>query len=133
MDKLSEYFKIGQRIQEFRNDRGLLQKELAEKAGIGLRTIQKYENNEVNPKTDSLEKIANALGYSLEGLLDLEGLPERLKKDVRRSETEKLKSKVKATLTSLDQFKRDLSKLMDSSDALKQNLIALTRLEDTND
>lgn len=52
---------IGEKIKEIRLQNGLTQEVLAEKTNISTRTIQRIENNEVDPRAYTLEKIANAL------------------------------------------------------------------------
>ena len=52
---------IGERIREIRNERGLTQKTLGEKAGIAEPTIRRYELGKLNPKIDTAKKIAAAL------------------------------------------------------------------------
>lgn len=52
-------------IMRLRQKLGLSQKELATLAGVGERTIQRLENEEIrNPRNDQLEKIAVALRVS---------------------------------------------------------------------
>ena len=53
---------IGEKIKEIRLQNGLTQEVLAEKTNISTRTIQRIENNEVDPRAYTLEKIAEALG-----------------------------------------------------------------------
>ena len=48
-------------IKKHRKKIGLTQAELADKAGIGRSTLAQYEAGDRNPKTDALEKIAQAL------------------------------------------------------------------------
>ncbi len=52
---------IGEHIKQFRKMQGLSQKELAEKSGISLMSIRRYETGEREPRHDVLERIANAL------------------------------------------------------------------------
>ena len=52
---------IGERIREIRNERGLTQKTLGEKAGIAEPTIRRYELGKLNPKINTVKKIATAL------------------------------------------------------------------------
>lgn len=53
---------IGEKIKAIRIQKGLTQESLAEKTNISTRTIQRIENNEVDPRSYTLEKIAEALG-----------------------------------------------------------------------
>lgn len=52
----------GQRIRAARKQVGLTQKELGEKLGIAYQTVAQWENNLRNPKIETLQKIAAALG-----------------------------------------------------------------------
>lgn len=62
---------IGQRIRQTRQDRGMTQKELGQRAGIAEPTIRKYESNRLHPKYETLEKLAAPLqvtaGYLRDG------------------------------------------------------------------
>lgn len=55
----------GKQIKEARVKAKLTQEKLAQKAGISVFTLQKYESGDRNPKIESLQKIANALGISI--------------------------------------------------------------------
>lgn len=65
--------KIGQRIRQLRSERGLTQRELAEKAGVfdigELERGRKVKGGPVNPTAETLHKVAVALGVELEDLL----------------------------------------------------------------
>lgn len=52
---------IGKRITEERKIKGLTQEELAEKAKLNLRTIQRIENNENEPRDKTLQLVFEAL------------------------------------------------------------------------
>ena len=54
----------GQRIKEARKKAGLTQKELAAKLGIAYQTLAQWENDLRNPKRETLQKIASALGIN---------------------------------------------------------------------
>ena len=64
---------IGESIKKHRNDRGMTQRELAEKCGYATGTIQQYENGKRQPRIEQLSKIAAALGV-LPGDLLQDGL-----------------------------------------------------------
>lgn len=53
---------IAERIKTIRKEKGLTQKQLAELSGLLEPTIRKYESGKVQPKSENLNKIANALG-----------------------------------------------------------------------
>lgn len=61
---------VGIKIREIRNKKGLSQEELAESAKVNLRTIQRIENNESEPRGKTLNLICEALGINVEDILD---------------------------------------------------------------
>lgn len=56
---------FGARVKELRIGSTLSQKELSEKTGLTLRTIQRIENNEVKPSLYSIKVIGEALSADL--------------------------------------------------------------------
>lgn len=68
----------GTKIKEIRKQKGLTQKQLGDLCGIADSNIRKYENGKQNPKIETLQKIANALGC---GLIALIGIDEYKKTD----------------------------------------------------
>lgn len=63
---------IGDRIKKIRKSQGLTQKQLENKTGINQANIRKYESGRQNPKFETLEKIAKALGVSVLSLMDMD-------------------------------------------------------------
>lgn len=61
---------IGDRISETRKSKRLTQEKLAELAQINLRTIQRIENNENDPRGKTLELICEVLDLKVEDLID---------------------------------------------------------------
>ena len=58
--------KLAQKIKALRKTRGLTQEQLAEKLGVQRATISNYEIGRRSPHIKELERIAEALGVSLE-------------------------------------------------------------------
>lgn len=58
------------RIKDLRNRNGFSQEELAEKTGLSLRTIQRIENGETEPRGDSLKRIATTFGVTPDEITD---------------------------------------------------------------
>jgi transcriptional regulator with XRE-family HTH domain len=56
---------FGQRLKELRISFKTSQKDLSEKTGLSLRTIQRIENNEVKPSLHSLKKIGECFEVDL--------------------------------------------------------------------
>lgn len=61
---------LSQRVKELRKEKGLSQEELAKKAGLSLRTIQRVESRETEPTGDTLKRIATALDSTPAELLN---------------------------------------------------------------
>ena len=61
---------LANRIKEFRTRRGVSQEELSEKTGLSLRTIQRIENGETEPRGDSLKRLAQAFDVTPDELVD---------------------------------------------------------------
>lgn len=62
--------RIGSRIRNIRNSKGLSQSELGERIGLNADRVQKYENGARKPKPDMIKQIASALGVSTLALTD---------------------------------------------------------------
>lgn len=60
----------GNRIKALRKQKAWSQDELAEHAKLSIRTVQRIENNEVEPRGHSLRQIADALGITADEILD---------------------------------------------------------------
>lgn len=54
---------LGKKISELRLAKGLTQSELAEKCNLSLRTIQRIELAEVDPRSDTIKRIFNSMDY----------------------------------------------------------------------
>jgi transcriptional regulator with XRE-family HTH domain len=53
--------KIGQRIKTLRNTRNLTQEELADELGMSFGNLGKIERGEIDPNTETLQKVARVL------------------------------------------------------------------------
>lgn len=60
----------GTKIKEIRQRKGLTQKQLGDLCGMADSAIRRYENGNANPKIETLQKIADALGCDLSELMD---------------------------------------------------------------
>ena len=67
---------VSQRLLEIRNQRGLLQKDIAKDIGISLRAYRYYETGERNPDSDTILKICQCYGIDANWLLGLSDNPE---------------------------------------------------------
>lgn len=65
----------GIKIREIRKRKGFTQKQLGEKCNIAESTIRRYESGSLNPKIETLQKIAGALGCDILDLMEIEVEP----------------------------------------------------------
>ena len=61
---------IGNKIKELRIKKGMTQEDLSEKTDLNIRTIQRIENEEVDPRSYTLQVIANALEVDYQYLIE---------------------------------------------------------------
>lgn len=61
---------IGEKIKTLRKERKLTQKELAHKIGVTASTVTKYENGQLEPKIEVLNKIATNFNISVSTLIE---------------------------------------------------------------
>ena len=73
---------VGERIRAARKAKGLTQKQLGEACGIAEPTIRRYELGKLNPKFETLEKIAVPLGISASNLLGIQPIPSEYASDI---------------------------------------------------
>ena len=71
----------GEKLKKIRLEKGLTQKDLAKLCNMYESQIRKYETSRANPKIETLQKLANALGVPVNALksdldLDLERIVE---------------------------------------------------------
>ena len=90
---------FGERLKELRTNLNCSQKELAEKTGLTLRTIQRIENNEVKPSLYPLRVIGEVLKTDLSEF-------------AKTSETKPYEFNVNLKITDMNQFLNDLKALV---------------------
>jgi transcriptional regulator with XRE-family HTH domain len=61
---------LSKRVKELRSRKGLSQEQLAEISGLSLRTIQRIENGETEPRGETLKRLMNALEVAPDDLMD---------------------------------------------------------------
>ena len=64
---------FGQRMAALRQERGMSQTELAARLNMSRAMVTYYERKAKNPTVDIIQKIANALGVSVDELLNSNG------------------------------------------------------------
>lgn len=58
-------FHIGEQIAIYRKRAGWSQVDLSEKSGVNIQMVRKIEQREVDPRAGDLDRLADALGFSL--------------------------------------------------------------------
>lgn len=90
---------FGLRLKEIRTSLNISQKELSEKTGLTIRTIQRIENNEVKPSLYSLKVLGEVLKTDLSEF-------------VKTSETKPYEFNLTLKITDMNQFINDLKTLV---------------------
>ncbi len=58
------------KVKDIRRKKGISQEMLAENSGLSLRTIQRIENGETEPRGDSLKRMSDALEVNPDEIMD---------------------------------------------------------------
>jgi len=61
---------LGARVKTLRQERGLLQKHVAEKSGLTASMVSQIESGRLNPTLTTLRKLSDAFGISIPELLE---------------------------------------------------------------
>src|SRR5690348_9335643 len=106
---------LGEKIRRLRAKADLSQEELAGRAKIAHRALQRVESGKANPTVDTLTAIAKALGVPFEELAGISGRETFINNEVKRSQTDPAlleAAKVLQALASAGPFRRALVKYM---------------------
>lgn len=74
--------KVGDRIRKIRLEKGLTQREVSARCHIAEPTIRKYESGRLNPKFETMNKIASALEVPVTALMGYEFIGREDGKDI---------------------------------------------------
>jgi transcriptional regulator with XRE-family HTH domain len=77
-------YKIGARLRQYREARGMNQKEFAKSIGVGGARVSNWEQGLNRPDVDILAKICEALNVSPSELLDVRLSPDNLSEHERK-------------------------------------------------
>lgn len=71
---------LGQKLKELRSQKGLTQKELADKLHVSFQTVSKWENGENEPDIATLKELASLFNCSVDNLIGGENIeaPEQI-------------------------------------------------------
>ena len=84
--------KTCEKIKKIRKEKGFTQKKLGEKTGIAESTIRRYEIGLLNPKLETIKKIADALeSHAEETGLSLTAIVEKALKEYLSVDNKKRK------------------------------------------
>lgn len=61
-------------LRDLRVQRGLTQAQLAELAGVSQPSLSQYERGDILPSLESARRVAQALGVSVEAMMDALGV-----------------------------------------------------------
>jgi transcriptional regulator with XRE-family HTH domain len=86
----SSAMNIGKNIKKIREQRGLMQKEVASAAVIHTSNYSKIEKGEREPSIEALDKIATLFGMTVDEIIHFEGKIPREVKIKDKTATEKL-------------------------------------------
>ncbi|MGE0003835.1 MAG: helix-turn-helix domain-containing protein, partial [Candidatus Izemoplasmatales bacterium] len=64
---------LGEKLMEWRKNKGLSQEQLAEKLGLTRQSVSLWETDQTNPSLDNLVQLANLYHVSLDQLVRGEG------------------------------------------------------------
>ena len=65
-----QHREIAERVRNARLQAGLTQNELAERAGLERKSVNRIENNQLSPTIDTLVRIAVVLGCTTSSLVE---------------------------------------------------------------
>ena len=77
--------KIGAFLQQLRNEKGLTQEQLAEKAGVARRTVSRWETGANMPDLDVLIELADFYSVDLREILNGERKSERMNQELKET------------------------------------------------
>lgn len=60
---------VGENIKRFREEKNISQSEIADKLSVTRQAVSNWENGKTEPDIDTLHKIADILGVSIEELI----------------------------------------------------------------
>lgn len=115
------YMDTGELIRNIRIKKGLTQKQLGERAKIAEPTIRRYELGKLNPKYETIQKIAAALGVK-----PLELFPE-YSKLVKKNEQNKQDKKTAPRGGGMKEEKSMKNKLLISKDKVLLNGVEIPK------
>ena len=100
---------IGERIKVLRNEKNLLQKDLAKKLNLSQQTISLYESNRRQPDYLTLQNIATFFNVSVDYLLGRTDIRDFSKVHIKEPEEKYISDKIFEDIWHARQTKKTLS------------------------
>ena len=124
MTRLTE--RIASNIRRLRDEADWSQEALAREAAVSTKTVSRLENNETdNPRKPELERIAKALGTTVDGLMGLEDDPEPSTRDDGEPADEELNSEYTELMRDSDILVAFMGTIRDPKDLSRAAKLAL--------
>lgn len=121
-NKSGDIMNIGEKIKKYRNEKGITQKELAQKIGVTPPTLASWESGKRTPKFETVKRIAKGLGV---GSLQLYGdsIPNDVIKEIKKEWALSVSSyKEKTLLSNFNSVNEDgQQKIVDYSSDIADN------------
>lgn len=122
---------IHEKIQKYRKEKKFTQGELAQKSGMSITSIRRYENATTSPDINALNKIAHALDIELQNLLSddsfgaLSSIGNNIKRfrTLRKISQKTLAKKVQMNLSTLQKYE-------DDDPSIEPSILKLQRIAD---
>lgn len=80
---MSDEYSFGEKLHTYRRRANLSRKELAERIGVSVSTIARYENGKSIPSAIICNELANVFDESLNKVLNLEDPEKGMERNVR--------------------------------------------------
>lgn len=114
---------VGERIKKIRLEKGMTQKELAEKCGIDSANLRKYEAGKQNPKFGTIEKIAEALNVPATDLLNYQIKKDPNAKTFEEMTPEEQKKTIQDLSKKMESFLKELGESVEELDTVNRELL----------
>lgn len=111
---------LSKNIKHLRKSSKMTQKELAESIGLKSATIiGKYEDNQVIPPVEVIQKLAQYFGYDLQALM-FTNLESGTKEESRIGDKDRVMRLLEKELDRLEEMERELKETPGALDALRK-------------
>lgn len=133
---------FGERLKELRKTKNLTQENIGELCGVGKATISNWESNSTDPPLETVMKLANYFGVSIDFLLGnetnspntIDKVNQALREAGLVNSDETLKEEeIKLALDQARQYKILMTKLLDTPTKYQENAVKIEQNKNTNE